>query len=125
PECGIEYKYCLTCGTTLKVEIVPKIDVSLLPEEQATPSAATQPSVPLSINDLAEMDEDEIKPKKEKTAEELEKEQYPDETPEERKRRKLREKALDLLRSSRESTIKGASWKHKTPPGGGIDFDVL
>lgn len=129
PDCGIEYKYCLTCGTTLKVEILPKIDANLLPDEpsKSATAAPAGPSMPLTAAALEEMeDEDGMTSKKrEKTPEELEAEQYPDETPEERKRRKLREKALDLLRSSRENKIKKASWSKRVTPGSNIDFDDL
>jgi len=127
PDCGIEYKYCLTCGTKLKIEIIPKIDSSLLPDlpektaEGATPAAPSGPSTPMSLSDLAEMEDEVLPPKKD--VEETEDDMYPDETPEERRRRKLREKALNLLKSSRESKITGAAWKSKRPAGGDIDFD--
>lgn len=126
PDCGIEYKYCLTCGTKLKIEIIPKIDSSLLPdmpEESVTTSAAAPsgPSTPMSLSDLAEMEDEVLPPKKD--VEQTEDDMYPDETPEERRRRKLREKALNLLKSSRESKITGAAWKSKRPAGGDIDFD--
>lgn len=129
PECKIEYKYCLTCGTKLKIHIEPKVEhyesSSPAPRPAATVAAATaalsEEKPTMSLRDMADDDEEGV-PVNDHSGRyspdgEDNKPQQDGES--------LREKALELLRQSKEAGIKKKGWAKGAPSSSLIDFDDL
>ncbi|PKK91965.1 MAG: hypothetical protein CVV64_00635 [Candidatus Wallbacteria bacterium HGW-Wallbacteria-1] len=131
PECKIEYKYCLTCGTKLKIHIEPKVEhyETESPKSSASPAASTSDATPeranLSLREMSDADEEEGVP----VGGGYKSNAYDpnsDNGDRQDDDKSLREKALDLLRQSKEAGIKKKGWA-KSPTGGAslIDFDDL
>lgn len=128
PECKIEYKYCLTCGTKLKINIEPKFD-HFESDQTAAHAAAGAPAAPSQHLSSAEIlaDEDNAAgtpmpkdPNKYNRFAEDDDSPNP-QAPAAKDEKTLKEKALDLLRQTKEAGIKKKSWSKG--PAGGINFD--
>lgn len=131
PECKIEYKYCLTCGTKLKINIEPKVDHYEGDSAASSPAGASAPSAPSQQMSNADIlaDEDNAPctpmPDDPNKYNPFEDDESPVPQSQAKDDKTLKEKALELLRQTKEAGIKKKSWSKGTPGGINFDFDDI
>lgn len=122
PECKIEYKYCLTCGSKLKIEIDPKVDLYANSDSK---KSLPKPVVKAPVKSLQEMLadgdlEDETFSNSDGTADDEndKKEEYKP------KKKSLAELARESLLASQESSIKKKGWVKHPDNSDLFNFDI-
>jgi hypothetical protein len=121
PECKIEYKYCLTCGSKLKIEIDPKVDFYSDASSSQPKKSPAQAAPKRSIDDI--LAEGDLEDSTTYTSSSPEPEEKPKE--EAPKKKSLAELARESLLASKESSIKKKGWKKQSPMDDMFTFDDI